>query len=275
MTMPDTESLRLAVALGVFGGGFAALVLAGSRFRSWLSQRTARRFDVLIALLVGLMVGLNAMKLWTERETHVTAAFHRQFHDNWWAQTFRNTHWLGVPLLKNPLDMWVYQELIFETRPDVIVETGTWQGGSARYFASMFDLLESDGRILTIDIEKFPTPENPRATYLIGSSTSPEIVSQVRAAIAPGEKVMVVLDSDHSREHVLKEMKIYGEMVSVGQYMVVEDTHLNGNPVQLGAGDPMAAVLEFLAEDDRFEPDFAREKYGFTLNPRGWLRRVR
>lgn len=267
--------LRMWIIAGCFLGVLALLLLFGSRGRDWMSQKTARRFDVIIGVCVGLMLGMNGMALWSQQEEHVTAAFHRQFHDTWWARTFRDTYWLGTPLLKNPLDMWVYQEILFEKRPDVIVETGTWQGGSAGYFASIFDLLKTDGRILTIDIEKFPTPENPRVTYLVGSSTAPEIADKVRSAIEPDEQVMVVLDSDHSREHVLNELEIYSEIVSVGQYLVVEDTHLAGNPVQLGDGDPMAAVEEFLARDDRFEADRAREKYGVTLNPNGWLRRVR
>jgi len=271
----NPELVRYSIIAGLFAAVLGGLFFLGGRGREWLAKRTIRRFDVLVAVCAGLMVGLNGMALWAEQEEHVTAAFHRQFHDTWWPRTFRDTHWLGTPLLKNPLDMWVYQEILFENRPDVIVETGTWQGGSAGYFASMFDLIESDGRIVTIDIQKFPTPENPRVTYLIGSSTAPEIEAQVRAELTADDKVMVVLDSDHSREHVLNELAIYSEMVTVGQYLVVEDTHLAGNPVQLGDGDPMAAVLEFLATDDRFEVDRSREKYGVTLNPNGWLRRVR
>jgi len=269
------ETLRLWIIAGVFVALLALLATFGRRGRDWLRQKTVRRFDVVIAVCAGLMAGMNAMALWSQQEDQVTAAFHKQFHDAWWPRTFRDTRWLGTPLLKNPLDMWVYQEILYENRPDVIVETGTWQGGSAGYFASMFDLLKTDGRILTIDIEKFPTPENPRVAYLVGSSTAPEIVRQVRGAIEPKDRVMVVLDSDHSREHVLDELAIYSDLVSVGQYLVVEDTHLAGNPVQLGDGDPMAAVEEFLAMDDRFEADRTREKYGVTLNPNGWLRRVR
>lgn len=190
--------------------------------------------------------------------------------------TLRGSHWLGQPLLKTPLDLWVYQEIMHERRPIVILETGTWQGGSAKYFASMFDLLdEPEGRIITVDVDTLPRPQDPRITYLLGSSTSDEILSQIRSDIRPSDKVMVALDSDHSKEHVLNELRLYSDLVTVGQYLVVEDTHLHGNPVFTGEGDPLAAALEFLETDHRFEVDRSREKFGLTFNPNGWLERVR
>jgi cephalosporin hydroxylase len=191
--------------------------------------------------------------------------------------TWRATGWLGVPVIKCPLDLWVYQELLFRLRPDVIVETGTHRGGSALFLASMCDLI-GNGRIMTIDIREIPPrvqpsrPPHPRITYLKGSSVHPEIVSTVEDSIAPGETVLVLLDSGHKRDHVLAEMRTYAPLVTEGSYMVVEDTNLNGW-MEWGPG-PLEAVEEFLAEDDRFAIDRRLEKYFMTFNPNGYLRRL-
>jgi cephalosporin hydroxylase len=153
---------------------------------------------------------------------------------------------LGVPTLKCPRDLWVYQEILFETRPNLIIETGTAFGGSALFLASLCDILGS-GRVVTIDIS--PKPERPRherITYLTGSSTSTSVVGQVRSMIRSGERVMAILDSDHRREHVLQEVREFGPLVSTGCYLAVEDTNINGHPVALCSGpDPWEALDEF------------------------------
>ena len=131
------------------------------------------------------------------------------------------------------------------------------------------------GRIITIDIEaRQNRPQHPRITYLLGSSTSDEIFRQVKALIPPDATVMVVLDSDHSRDHVLRELRRFHPLVSAGQYLVVEDTNVNGHPVfpEHGPG-PMEALDIFLAENNDFEIDPSREKYLITFNPRGYLRK--
>jgi len=205
----------------------------------------------------------------------VTDAFHILYHtdaDNTWL----NTQWLGVPALKCPLDLWIYQEIIFETRPDVIVEAGTRLGGSAYFFACVFDLMKH-GRVLTIDVQDHPgRPRHERITYLLGSSTSDEMIQEVRSLIREGEKVMVSLDSDHSKTHVLDELSLYGSLVTVGNYLVVEDTDINGHPVRpkFGPG-PMEALEEFLEKKPNFVSDISREKFGMTFNPRGYLKRIR
>ncbi|HEV3475521.1 MAG TPA: CmcI family methyltransferase, partial [Actinomycetota bacterium] len=108
-----------------------------------------------------------------------------------------------------------------------------------------------------------------------GSSTSEEILERVRAEVAGGT-TMVILDSDHSAKHVSDELRAYAPMVSVGHYLVVEDTNLNGNPIlpEWGPG-PREAVEGFLRETDAFEVDRSREKFFMTFNPTGYLRRVR
>lgn len=227
------------------------------------------------ACVLGVAGGFAAAVYQARQPERIRSAFHILYH-KLGEQTYNNTKWLGVETQKCPLDMWTFQEILFDTKPDVLVETGTFLGGSAYYFASMFDLLKR-GRVVTIDIEDFKgKPVHGRITYLLGSSTSNEIVSKVQSAIAPGEKVMVVLDSNHSRDHVRNELRLYSDMVSVGSYLIVEDTHFNGHPIlpKFGPG-PYEAVEEFLASHPNFERDRSRERFLLTFNPGGWLKRVR
>ncbi|MCC6394327.1 MAG: class I SAM-dependent methyltransferase [Bryobacterales bacterium] len=202
----------------------------------------------------------------------------RDFHLWYYNQsnrTWNNSRWMGVPVWKMPLDMWIYQEILFDVKPDVLIECGTWKGGSALFFAGMFDLIRK-GRVITVDIQAQPKlPSHPRITYITGSSTLQRTVDDVHRLLKPNEKVMVVLDSDHSKSHVLEEMRLYGRFVSPGSYLVVEDTNVNGHPILPGFGPgPMEAVEAFLATHKNFTVDTSREKFGFTFNPRGFLRRV-
>ena len=179
-------------------------------------------------------------------------------------------------MLKCPLDLWIYQEILFAVQPDVIIECGTNRGGSAYFMGALFDLI-GEGKIVTVDIVdvKENHPLHPRATYLIGSSTSEDIVRKIRDFAAGAKSVLVVLDSDHTRDHVLSEMRIYGPMVSRGSYIIVEDSNLNGHPVNPAAGPgPMEAINAFLEENDAFAIDASREKYLVSFNPRGYLKRV-
>jgi cephalosporin hydroxylase len=198
--------------------------------------------------------------------------FHRLYYDS---GVYRHTFWRGVETQKCPLDLWIYQELIHELRPDVIVETGTFSGGSALYMASLFDLI-GGGRVISVDLQPQPNlPTHPRITYISGlSSTAPEAVSKVKAMIGDGATVMVILDSDHRRDHVLDELRIYGKMVTPRQYLIVEDTNINGHPVlpEFGPG-PMEAIDVYLKETKLFEIDSTREKFYMTFNPRGYLKR--
>lgn len=183
--------------------------------------------------------------------------------------------WLGAQALKNPLDLWVYQEIMVETRPELIVETGTYRGGSAFFLASICDLLGL-GDVVSIDVEpvRDDYPSHPRITYLGGrSSTDPEVVAQVRGR-AGGKRTLVVLDSDHSQAHVEAELAAYADLVPVGCYVIVEDSNIGQIRKDLLPG-PLEAIETFLAGTDRFEVDRRREKFLITFNPSGYLRRVR
>ncbi len=218
---------------------------------------------------------VHAQSKLKQSDKRIVDAFHRWYYDNA-DRTWDNTRWLGVPVQKNPFDLWVYQEIIMETHPDVLIEAGTFKGGSAYFFASIFDFL-GQGRVYTIDIQEQPNrPQHRRINYLLGSSTSEAVVQKIKNAIRPGEGVMVSLDSDHSKAHVLNELKIYSDMVTLGNYLVVEDTNVNGHPVlpSFGPG-PWEAVQEFQKADTRFVVDESRERFGMTFYPRGWLKRVR
>lgn len=186
-----------------------------------------------------------------------------------------DTRWLGCRVLKCPLDLWVYQEIIHETRPEVIIETGTCDGGSALFLAHVCDAL-GFGRIVTVDIDARPRrPQHDRVEYWSGSSTDPAIVQRA-AALAEGKRVLVILDSDHSRRHVLAELGCYSPMVQLGGYLIVEDTNLNGHPANPEHGPgPMEALDEFLRGTTAFEIDPNCERLFMTFNPRGFLKRVR
>jgi len=198
---------------------------------------------------------------------HFNRAYYYRFE-----RTLGKTTWMGVPLLKTPADLWVYQEILCEVRPKIVVETGTYRGGSALFLASLLDLL-GNGEVATIDIESMPDrPQHHRITYLEGDSVSQAVVERVRSIAR--DPVMVILDSDHRRDHVLAELRAYGDLVTPGSYLIVEDTNINGHPVlpRWGPG-PAEAVAEFLRERDDYVADRAREKFMLTLNPGGYLRR--
>lgn len=207
----------------------------------------------------------------SDGEQAVIDSFHRLYYDSGvWMQT----SWLGVPAQKCPLDLWIYQEMLFEQRPDLILETGTAAGGSALFLASICDLLQT-GRIISVDIEdRTDRPKHPRIAYLHGSSIDPDIIAEMKRAAQAAESVIVILDSDHTEKHVREELALYSPFVTPGGSLIVEDTNINGRPVaaQYGPG-PAEALTTFLAQTDEFENDHAREKFFMTFNPKGFLKR--
>jgi cephalosporin hydroxylase len=213
----------------------------------------------------------------TAEETEVINRFHDLYFRRWLAQgaDTQNLSWFGYEILKCPLDLWIYQELLVRTRPDVVIECGTWYGGSALYLAMIFDLI-GHGRVITIDIEAKPgRPEHPRIRYIAGSSIDEAIVAQVRREVG-GDRAMVILDSDHRAEFVYHEMVAYSPLVQVGDYLIVEDSNVNGHPTypDFGPG-PMEAIDSFLSERSDFSVDRRCERFLMTFNPKGYLRRER
>ena len=179
------------------------------------------------------------------------------------------THWMGYEILKTPTDMWTYQEIIFQTRPDVIIECGTYKGASALFFANLFDIM-GNGQVITMDIlEQKNLPKHPRIKYMVGDTL--KLVAPARL-MTSGKRVMVILDSDHSKNHVFNEMQTYGPLVTPGCYMIVEDTNIHGHPVRPNEPEgPYEAVEAYMQLRNDFAIDKSREKFLLTSNPNGYL----
>lgn len=184
-------------------------------------------------------------------------------------------HWLGYPMLKSPLDLFKYHNIIYDVKPDVIVECGTWRGGSALFYASILDQL-NHGIVITIDVFTWSLhPRHDRIFYINKSSVDEETAGMVNIYTSQSPRVLVSLDSDHSKEHVLKEMDIYGPMVTPGSYMVVEDTNIHGHPIRMDLPEgPWEAVHEWLPNHPEFVIDHNVQP-AYTNNPDGWLRKVK
>lgn len=201
-----------------------------------------------------------------------------------------NFTWMGIPIIQLPQDLIALQELIWSVRPEVVVETGVAHGGGVVFYASMLELLGGDGFVVGVDvairahnraaIEAHPMSRRIRT--IEGSSIDPAVVAQVRE-LARGKRTMVILDSDHSRDHVLAELRAYSPLVGAGSYVVVLDTIIEDLPENVGrnrpwnkTNNPKIAVREFLAANDRFVVDKQTEgKLVLTVAREGFLRCVR
>lgn len=206
---------------------------------------------------------------------------------------FYNFTWLGVPIIQFPQDLIALQEIIYDTQPDIIIETGLAWGGSALFYGSCLNNLPQD-RIRTVySIEKRfmdgVTEEvlkkaqaffGVKIRMIQGSSIDPSVLDFIVQSL-PGKRVMVCLDSAHSTEHVRKEVEIFSKLVTPGCYMVVFDTFVRNMPSDLYEGhscnpldSPRQAVDEFLAANSDFEIDHQIDgKLIISSNPRGFLRR--
>lgn len=213
-------------------------------------------------------------------EQNTVEKFHHLFHSGYRGQDapWLTTKWLGVPVQKCPMDLMMYQEIIYETRPELIVECGTNAGGSALFLASVCQSI-GHGEVLTCDITYQNMAEavrnNKRITTLKMSSTSQEFLEFITDT--PRTKsLMLILDSDHSKDHVLQELRLLAPLVTPGCYLIVEDTNMNGNPImsEFGPG-PKEALEEYLADvPGMWEVDSHRERMLMTFNPGGYLRRT-
>ena len=174
------------------------------------------------------------------RRRQIVEDFHRLYFNDVFDKRLR-ANWLGVELLKYPADLIVYQEIIHEIRPDLIVETGTHHGGSALFFASILDLI-GQGKVISIDVTRRNNlPHHPRITYLVGSSTAEDVVAEVASRVAGLQTVLVTLDSGHTKQHVAQEIDIYRHFVTKGSYLIA---------------------------------DRSRERFPLTSNPNGFLLRI-
>lgn len=190
------------------------------------------------------------------------------------SNTFDTVKFMGKHILKFPTDLWIYQEIIFKHKPDVIVETGVFLGGSTFYLSKLLEMI-GGGRVIAVDIVlENADPdlyELPNVTLLEGSSTDPEIFSQIKSMIKPDEKVMVILDSDHATAHVYSEMMMYSEIVTDNQYMIVEDGLIEKTyPILMKSG-PVKAIKKFLKNNCDFVTDYYQNRFLLSQNPKGYL----
>lgn len=202
-----------------------------------------------------------------------------------------NFTWMGRPIIAFPQDMIAMQEIIWEVKPDLIIETGVAHGGSIVYYASLLELIGNEGLVIGIDIDIRPHnrklieehPMSKRIRMVEGSSISNEVFEEVKKYTANKSKILICLDSNHTHEHVLEELKLYAPLTSVGSYCVVFDTAVEDLPDSLyenrpwGKGDnPKTAVWEYLKTHDEFEIDAAiHSKLLITVAPDGYLKRVK
>jgi cephalosporin hydroxylase len=194
-----------------------------------------------------------------------TAASRAWLRAGWDVKHVYSFTWLGRPIIQLPEDMFRIQELIFTVKPDVLIETGIAHGGSLVFYASLFEAM-GHGRVIGVDVDLRPHNRaaidahamRKRIEIVDGSSVAPEVVAEIRARVSPGETAMVVLDSRHSLDHVLAELRAYAPLVPVGSYLVAADgimEEMAGAPRSGGdwaTDNPKAAAQLFVAENPRF-----------------------
>lgn len=202
-----------------------------------------------------------------------------------------NFAWLGRPIIQYPQDIVAIQEILWQVKPDLVVETGIAHGGSLVLSASVLELIGESGKVIGIDVEirdhnRAAITAHPlakRITMIEGSSVDPMVVDHVLRLAAGKRRVVVILDSSHTHEHVMKELKLYSPLVRAGSYLIVLDTVIEDMPPDSfparpwGPGNnPKTAVREFLAHTDRFEIDKEiQNKLLLTVAPDGYLKCVK
>ena len=216
--------------------------------------------------------------------------YHKLIYDT---EVWKLNKWMGYTVWKTPMDLWMLQEIIFEIKPQLIIETGTAHGGSALYMASLLELIYKDnldiGGVISIDIDKLKIstlPKHPRIQFITANSVDPRLVNELEQNSKGFAPVLVVLDSDHSTAHVYKELVYYSDIVTRGSFLIVEDTNLGiivrtdeakklgikEKPENIGPG---AAVRKFLKETDKFKVHPLCERFFVSFNPGGFLCKVK
>lgn len=199
-----------------------------------------------------------------------------------------NFSWMGRPIIQYPQDMLAMQEIIYALKPDIIIETGIAHGGSLIYYASLLELI-GKGKVIGIDIDirehnRIEIENHPmykRIQMIQGSSIDPKIIEHLHSEIKKDDIVMVLLDSNHTHEHVLEELKLYHPLVSKDSYLVVFDTIIEDMPKGMYdrpwdvGNNAKTAVIEFLKENTDFEIDHEIDnKLLVSVAPQGYLRRI-
>lgn len=203
-------------------------------------------------------------------------AYHRWYYKT---QVWMSTKWMGLPTYKSVSDMWNYQEILYSLQPSLVVEFGTFSGGSALFFATVMRQTGNPFKIVSVDVNSAQVAEkvkrDPDIELLTISSTDSSVASRIAALKTqyPGN-VFAILDSDHTKPHVLAEMMLLRPLLNSGDYMVVEDSNINGHPVlPLWGAGPYEAIEEYFKQfPNDYSFDREREtKFGFTFAPNGFL----
>jgi cephalosporin hydroxylase len=226
-----------------------------------------------VLLAVALVLLAFQLGLWDFYLVWRSPRYYRDAKPEWKNEIY------GIELLQYPQDLVVYQDILHRTRPDAIVETGTYQGGTALYFATLLEFVNPKARIITIDIngtfwrstlERLDVPTKDRLlgriTFLEADSLQPETLEKIKKLIPAEARVMVLLDSVHTYEFVREELQRYAPLVTVGQYLIVNDTQWGG---------PLDAVREFVREHPEFEIDRSVERFTVSCAYSGFLKRVK
>ncbi len=226
-----------------------------------------------------------------EKNTQLQAATKEWFEVATAANYSYHFSWMGLPIIQFPQDMVAMQELIWEVKPDCIIETGVARGGSLIFYAGMLKMMDITGKVIGVDIDIRPhnresVEKHPLAKYIDlvqGSSIDETTVAQVKSLAQGSQRILLVLDSMHTHEHVLRELELYTPLVKKGSYCVVFDTviedmpqgHYVHRPWDVG-NNPKTAVWEFLQKNDRFEITTSiQHKLQITVAPDGYLKCIK
>ena len=187
-----------------------------------------------------------------------------------------NSNWLGRKIQKNPFDIWTYQEIIFQTKPTVIIEIGNNFGGSTLFLANILDSLKS-GKVIGVDIkhEKIRNLKHSRIKWIEGDATSEKVYEKVKEEISHDDKVMIIEDSSHEYLATLKILEMYCHLVTSGNYFIVEDGICKEPYIDGPKPGPYEAIHQFIINHPEFIINKKMEKFIFTYNPDGFLQKIK
>jgi cephalosporin hydroxylase len=248
-------------------------------FAGDVSPKTRSYFQYTLLLSMTLLITILVFYSRETGEEHVIKRFRKIYYST----EPHITRYLGMLSLQYPTDNWVMQEIISDIKPDFIIETGTFTGATTLFYADVLEKVHPVGRVISIDhqnlVKKASLQRNwkERVEFYQADSTARGLVEMIAEKVK-GKKVLVTLDSNHSKKHVLRELELYAPLVSPGSYIIVQDTHLGGHPnhhLSVPGEGPWEAVEEFMKKNDNYIIDRSREKHLITQNPSGYLKRVR
>lgn len=240
--------------------------------KAGLVERPVKKPMTIISDDVAVSLAELDARVVTTREQHgeTLQAFHKIWYEA--PHTWQITYFMGIGIMKCPNDLWMYQQLVVEHRPVAVVETGTYKGGSALWFAFLMDMAQvAGGRVWTVDVKDYRQCSHPRITFLDGDSTDPALVAALAEDLPEAGPRMIVLDSDHSTAHVYQELCLFAPLARVGDWVIVEDTNISWGD-ELGA---RGGVERYLREHPgEFHQDLLCERWLLTMSPGGWMQRI-